>query len=363
VSCGSRDEPLVQTMHEAERASVNVPVSINPQCKREQTSVIIPAYNCADSIHQAVESALAQTRPPFEVIIIDDGSTDSTLSKVRAYGAKVTLLTQPNSGPASARNLGVRTARGQFIAFLDADDYWEKDFLHVCTDVIRKHPGIVAVSTGLRFRLPDGTERIGPRLLLQNRPPVDEFIIEDFFSFWAEADHIRVGSCVIRRSALMEAGLMNARLRQAEDLELWALLATYGKWAFTPKILWVGNSDVVAARQGWLRKYRTRWSFCPSMSEWTRRISPRIRPDDVRAFERACGRVAVSFARSNLLAGNYRVARDLVDRYRSSLPNSLMGRLLKTGSALGLYPFSFLALLIKAREYQKALNFAFRKIA
>jgi glycosyltransferase involved in cell wall biosynthesis len=87
-------------------------------------SVIIPAYNSAAFIEEAVDSALAQDYPNIEVIVVNDGSTDGTAAILEAYGARIRLLSQPNKGCAAARNLGVKNARGMYIAFLDADDAW-----------------------------------------------------------------------------------------------------------------------------------------------------------------------------------------------------------------------------------------------
>jgi cellulose synthase/poly-beta-1,6-N-acetylglucosamine synthase-like glycosyltransferase len=87
-------------------------------------SVVIPAFNSAGCIRRAIDSALAQTPPPLEVIVVDDGSTDDTAEVVGAYPEPVRLVRQENGGPGAARNHGVRIARGEWIGLLDADDAW-----------------------------------------------------------------------------------------------------------------------------------------------------------------------------------------------------------------------------------------------
>jgi len=89
-------------------------------------SVIIPTYNRAATICAAIDSVLAQTYPEIEIIVVDDGSTDDTYQILKAYqqSRKIVYLTQANSGPAAARNRGIKAAHGQYIAFLDADDRW-----------------------------------------------------------------------------------------------------------------------------------------------------------------------------------------------------------------------------------------------
>ncbi len=89
-----------------------------------QISVIIPAYNAAEFVGKAIESAIAQTLPAHEILVIDDGSKDDTVSAVEKYLPKVRLLQRQNGGPAAARNLGIRESTGEWLAMLDADDTW-----------------------------------------------------------------------------------------------------------------------------------------------------------------------------------------------------------------------------------------------
>ncbi len=92
-------------------------------------SCIVPVYNGKRYLKEAIDSILAQTYRPLEIIVADDGSTDGTASVVANYGNRVRCLWQPNAGPAAARNLGVRAAQGKFVAFLDSDDVWHPEKL------------------------------------------------------------------------------------------------------------------------------------------------------------------------------------------------------------------------------------------
>src|SRR5215831_9228869 len=91
---------------------------------RPEISVVIPAYNAEGCVGRAIESALSQTHRPIEVLVVDDGSLDGTSEVVASYPAPVRLLRKANGGPASARNLAAREARGDWLALLDADDSW-----------------------------------------------------------------------------------------------------------------------------------------------------------------------------------------------------------------------------------------------
>jgi glycosyltransferase involved in cell wall biosynthesis len=92
---------------------------------RDTVSVIIPYYRARKTIARAVESALGQTVPPCEILIVDDGCPDDAAEATKKFGSSVTLIQKPNGGTASARNLGIEHVQSEWIAFLDADDYWE----------------------------------------------------------------------------------------------------------------------------------------------------------------------------------------------------------------------------------------------
>ncbi len=112
-------------------------------------SVVIPTYNRALHLGAAIESALGQTYRPLEVIVVDDGSTDGTADVVATFGSDVRYLHQPNGGVAAARNLGLRHARGEFIAFLDSDDRWQPWKLAAQVELLRKRPDIGMVWTDM----------------------------------------------------------------------------------------------------------------------------------------------------------------------------------------------------------------------
>lgn len=92
-------------------------------------SCIVPVWNGERFVAEALDSILAQTYRSLELIVVDDGSTDGTAARVKAYGSRVACVRQPNAGPAAARNTGIRLAGGEFVAFLDADDIWHPEKL------------------------------------------------------------------------------------------------------------------------------------------------------------------------------------------------------------------------------------------
>lgn len=104
-------------------------------------SVVIPLYNKAAAITSTIQSVLAQSYPYFEIVIIDDGSSDNSVQKVRLIDDKrIKLISKQNGGVSSARNYGIRMAKYEYLAFLDADDYWEPSYLEELINLINDFP-------------------------------------------------------------------------------------------------------------------------------------------------------------------------------------------------------------------------------
>src|SRR3989338_9104043 len=112
-------------------------------------SIIIPSYNCASYIKEALESVFAQTYRDYEIIVVDS-STDETTSILRSYGNQLMVIWQKAGGVAAARNAGLGKARGQFVALLDADDRWEPNLLEASVAALTAHPEAVMSFTGFQ---------------------------------------------------------------------------------------------------------------------------------------------------------------------------------------------------------------------
>jgi glycosyltransferase involved in cell wall biosynthesis len=113
-----------------------------------KSSVVIPTYNSAKTIATTLESVFSQTIPPGEILIMDDGSTDQTVSILRGYAPRITLFEQSNRGVARARNVLVQRARGDLVAFLDHDDIWHPRYLAAQQKSFESHPDAVGFFTG-----------------------------------------------------------------------------------------------------------------------------------------------------------------------------------------------------------------------
>ena len=316
-------------------------------------SVIVPCFNPGKWVRRCLESVFAQTVIGIQVIVVNDGSTDNSLDILQDYRGRIIFLTQPNQGPAAARNRGLAAARGDYVAFLDADDYWSPTMLAECLAVLEREKDCIAVSVGQVHKTWGHGDRICPEFLSQlgseQAPPV----IEDFFDFWARHNHVCTGSVVIRKSTVDRAGDQRSDLRSSEDLEYWGYLATFGKWAFVPKLLFVSDGSRAAATQGWWAKHQKRWNQCPTVEAWQGRIAPRLREKEWPGFRIVRGRVAASYAHAKMLGGDSLGALKIVRKYGREFPPSWNGRGMCAAAHFGVLGWNLYCALLQLRELGK----------
>ena len=183
-----------------------------------RVSVVIPTYNCAHYLGQAIESALTQTFTDFDVIVVDDGSKDHTADVVHRYSARVTYLRQENRGLPAARNHAIRRSSSDLIALLDADDWWEPTKLEKQVALIDRDDQIALVYTDLKVIYDDGAVISS---FLASRPLAkDGYVFDDLI----QSGFILPSTVLLRRSCVQEAGLFDETMRSHEDIELWLRL-------------------------------------------------------------------------------------------------------------------------------------------
>ncbi|MCB2067839.1 MAG: glycosyltransferase family 2 protein [Erythrobacter sp.] len=300
-----------------------------------RTSVIIPAYNSAASVGVAIESALAQTRAPLEVIVVDDGSTDDTAQVIAAFGERVVHLTQANAGQGAARNKGLGVARGEFVALLDADDYWQPAFIERMEDFLDAHPQAVAASCAFKAERKQG-DYFGPAHHAQLKAAHPRgLMLDNFYEFWADHDHVRTGTVLFRRRVIDAIGVQNPDLRISQDLEYWAMIATQGPWGLVPEVLWVGTSDRLARQYGWRKRYAARRKKAPSIPAWERRVVPLLAPEHRAGFARVRGRVAAGLMSAHALGGSRVMAQELLENYGQDMPRGTTWRVLSAANRFG----------------------------
>ena len=194
-------------------------------------SVIIPVRNGAATIERALKSVFDQTFTDFEIICVDDGSTDRTRAIVEQYvwdyGDRVKIVEQANRGPAAARNNGARHASGEYIAFLDADDVWTPRMLELTVAAMRADPDAVLAYSDIVIVNEAGEEagRSPVRPDTAHAPSMDEMLAR----IWPMTIMV-----VMRRDAFDRAGGFCEQLMSAEDIYLWLLMREQGHFIYLP---------------------------------------------------------------------------------------------------------------------------------
>jgi glycosyltransferase involved in cell wall biosynthesis len=187
-------------------------------------SVVIPAYLATDSITQTLDSVLAQTIAPQEIILINDGSPDSEQfeARIAPYRRGIVYLTQPNGGPSAARNTGVRRATGEYVAFLDSDDAWLPEFLNEQMTRLRANPAIDLIySDGYLVGDTPNAGRTLMSLTPSSGPATFDRLVDARCTVFT--------SCAVaKRQAILDAGLFDVRFRRSEDFHLWLRVAFRG---------------------------------------------------------------------------------------------------------------------------------------
>ncbi|MGH9760676.1 MAG: glycosyltransferase family 2 protein, partial [Blastocatellia bacterium] len=184
-------------------------------------SIVIPAYRATGYIASAIDSALAQTFADYEIIVVNDGCPDTVRLEqiLKPYLGKLVYIKQNNTGPAGARNSGVRAARGRLIAFLDADDYWAPNYLIEQLRFLETNPQAHMVYTDA---LLIGDSPLAGRTFMELTPSNG---VADFENLLTGRCTVILSGTVVHRQRLLDIGLFDERLRRAEDYDLWLRLA------------------------------------------------------------------------------------------------------------------------------------------
>ena len=186
-----------------------------------EVSVILPTHQRRELVKHAIASVLSQTYRDFELIVVDDGSTDGTSEAVAPLANRIRYVWQPNRGASAARNAGVHLAGGAIVAFLDSDDRWLPDHLETLVTMLERHPDAVLASTCPEYD-------IGGRQDVRHARVVDA--LPSLLSTHGLAGY--TSGIAVRQDSLLAVGGFDERLAVAEDLHLWLRLASRGSFCF-----------------------------------------------------------------------------------------------------------------------------------
>lgn len=201
-----------------------------------QVSVIIPTYNRADLVCQAIDSVLRQKEPPDEIIIVDDGSTDNTRARLRLYGEAVKIVGKANGGISSARNAGIHAARFEWIAFLDSDDLWKPKKLSRQKEELIAHADYKICYTDEEWR--------------KNGRWMNQKKIHTKYGGWIY-EHcltlciISPSSVIIHRELFEQIGFFDESLPACEDYDLWL------RMSYRAPILYIPEKLIIKRHGDW----------------------------------------------------------------------------------------------------------------
>lgn len=206
-------------------------------------SVVIPLYNKATSISSTLECVLNQTFTDWEVVVVDDGSTDDSANIVSSMGdSRIRLIRQPNAGVSAARNRGAIEAEGEFIAFLDADDEWDKNYLSTQYELTQKYPDCDVFAMNYEFQDINGKKTS----TIINKLPFNDAdgVLSNYFEV-ASCSHppLWTSAVMVRKSAFQNIEGFPVGIKSGEDLLTWARLACRYKIAYCKTPLAVFNVE------------------------------------------------------------------------------------------------------------------------
>ncbi len=200
-------------------------------------SVVIPLYNKEKSISKTLESVLRQTHKDFEILVVNDGSTDKSaevVAELAKQDSRIRLLNKPNGGVCSARNMGIENAQYDYIAFLDGDDIWDEKYLTEQVRMITDFPK--ATMWGINFaEIENGTLA---RKLVTGLPDGFRGYVENYFQMKGRVSDLFCSSSVVVYKAIFnKAGLFDERIKYAEDNDMWFRIIAISNVAFYDKFM------------------------------------------------------------------------------------------------------------------------------
>ncbi len=219
-------------------------------------SVIIPAYNASEWISETLDSILSQSFKDYEIIVVNDGSTDNTVEVVECFMNRVKCISKLNGGQASARNIGIKEGKGKYVAFIDSDDLWAPDKLYLEVGLLEKSKLKWVYSDAIAF---DSKKRTNLYKYSEVQRHYEGDILEPLF----KSCFIPSPTPIVEKSVFANIGLFNenSNMRNREDWDMWLRIAAVYPIAYVPKPLAyyrvhsasaTGGEDRISALKGYV---------------------------------------------------------------------------------------------------------------
>lgn len=273
-------------------------------------SVVIPLYNKEHYIVNAINSVLNQTFQDYELIIVDDGSKDDSYEVARTVKSdKINLIRQKNQGVAAARNTGVENAKGEYIAFLDGDDFWHPNYLQVLSDLIDTFPTSDIFVTA--YRIVMGNEKCHFSAHLSDEP----ILLSSYWTTFKNAyDIVWTSATSIRKTAIEKAGLFTYGEKIGEDLDLWARVARNNPLvAYSPEICVDYNRN---AEQNARTRIKIAYPKAFLNVLTVEMASSRWTEEEKNWMENKYNKKMIVYVFTSIIAGERRQARAILKRWR-----------------------------------------------
>jgi glycosyltransferase involved in cell wall biosynthesis len=214
----------------------------DPKYSIMKISVVIPLYNKELSINRTIQSVLNQNYPPDEIIIVNDGSSDGSIDIVKRFSdSRIMIINQRNLGQNAARNRGVYESKNKFIAFLDADDEWDKEYLITIRQLFLNFPDCGAYATSSKTVKPGGKINYPKITTCPPEPWIG--ILPNFFKIYQFGMIFNSSSIVIPKKILEEIGGFDENISYSADIDCWVKIAIKYPIAFSPKRLSIYHQD------------------------------------------------------------------------------------------------------------------------
>ena len=286
-------------------------------------SVVIPLYNKANYIENTIRSVLDQTCDDYELIVVDDGSSDNSLELARKYESdRVRVIAQANQGVSVARNTGIENARGSFIAFLDADDQWEPQYLQNIHALTEQYPESAIFVTAYAVDMGNGKIHYSTRL-----EPETGCLPSYWLTLAKGYDFVWTSATVIRRDVLIEAGLFKPGEKIGQDLDMWARVARINpRVAYSNRICVRYNR---AAEANARTRVRVAWAgaFIRDLEEEL--VNPQRTAEEKASIQHKYDKKMTVFIFTAILAGEKDRAKKALKDWKGE--RNTTNRLLRTG--------------------------------
>ena len=286
-------------------------------------SVVIPLYNKEHYIEATIRSVLNQTCQDFEVLVVDDGSRDKSLALARKFECdKVRIIPQENQGVSVARNTGILNAKGEFIAFLDADDEWRPEYLATINELTDKYPESAIFVTAYAVNMGNGKINYSTRL-----EPETGCLPSYWLTLAKGYDFVWTSATVMRRDVLIRAGLFKPGEKIGQDLDMWARVAR-----INPKVAYsnrIGVNYNRAAEANARTRVRVAWAgaFLKDLEEEL--VNPRRTAEEKASIQHKYDKKMTVFIFTAILAGEKERASRALTEWKGE--KNTTNRLLRFG--------------------------------